>query len=58
MKLANGKEVVSRNLVGTVDFDLGGKHTSAYFKILSIGIYDRILAMDWLIDDQASIHCT
>ena len=57
VELANGKEVLSNQTVGTLEFDLGGESTSAYFKTLPIGVYDGILGMDWLIANRASIHC-
>ena len=57
VELANGKEVISRHTVGTVDFEIGGKPTSAFFRTLPIGLYDGILGMDWLIANHASIHC-
>ena len=56
-ELANGKEVLSNQIVGTLEFDLGGESTSAYFKTLPIRVYDGILGVDWLIANQASIHC-
>ena len=57
VELANGKEVISRHSAGTVEFELGGKTTSAFFRTLPIGHYDGILGMDWLIANHASIHC-
>ena len=57
VELANGKEVISRHTVGTVDFEIGEKPTSAFFTTLPIGLYDGILGMDWLIANHANIHC-
>ena len=57
VELANGKEVISWHTVGTVDFELGGKTTSAFFRTLPIGLYDGILGMDRLTKNCASIHC-
>lgn len=57
VELANGKEVISCQSVGTVEFELGGHSTSANFRTLPLGIYDGILGMDWLSRNQAHIHC-
>ena len=57
VELANGKEVISRNAVGNLNFELGGNPTSAFFRILPIGMYDGILGMDWLSANKANIHC-
>ena len=57
VELANGKEVISRHTVGNLDFELGGKPTTAYFRTLPVGVYDGILGMDWLTANRASIHC-
>ena len=57
VELANGKEVLSKHTVGTIEFELGGKITSAEFRTLLVGVYDGILGMDWLIANHASIHC-
>ena len=57
VELANGKEVISRHTVGNLDFELGGKPTTAYFRNLLVGVYDGILGMDWLTANRASIHC-
>ena len=57
VELANGKEVISRHTVGNLDFELGGKPTTAYFRTLPVGVYDRILGMDLLTTNRASIHC-
>ena len=38
VELANGKEVLSRHTVGTIDFELGGKATSAEFRTLPVGV--------------------
>ena len=32
VELANGKEVISRNAVGNLNFELGGNPTSAFFR--------------------------
>ena len=57
VELANGKEILSKHTVGTIEFELGGNVTSAEFRTLPVGIYDGILGMDWLIANHASIHC-
>ena len=57
VELANGKEVISRHTVGNVDFELGGKTTSSFFRTLPIGLYNGILGVDWLIKNHESIHC-
>ena len=57
VELANGEEVVSRHMVGNLDFELGGCFTTAYFKTLPVGVYDGILGMDWLTANRVSIHC-
>ena len=57
VELANGKEVISRHVVGNLNFSLGGNPTSAFFRTLPIGMYDGILGMDWLIANKAIIHC-
>ena len=57
VELANGKEVLSNFAVGTVNFELGGKNTAAFFRTLPVGVYDGILGMDWLRANHASIHC-
>ena len=57
IELADGNKVVSKHTVGTLEFELGGKTTSAYFRTLPVGVYDGILGMDWLIANHASIHC-
>ncbi|MCO5548015.1 hypothetical protein L7F22_001471 [Adiantum nelumboides] len=56
VELANGKTVISRHFVGTLEFKLGEHSTSAFFRNLPIGVYDGILGMDWLSKNQASIH--
>ena len=57
VKLANGKEVLSRHALGNLNFELEENPTSAFFRTLPIGMYDGILGMDWLIANKASIHC-
>ena len=57
VELANGKEVISRNAVGNLNFKLGENPTSVFFRTLPIGMYDGILGMDWLSANRASIHC-
>ena len=57
VELANGKEVLSNHAVGTINFELGGKNTAAFFRTLPVGVYDGILGMDWLRANHASIHC-
>ena len=57
VELANGREVISRHTVGNLDFELGGRPTTAYFRTLPVGVYDGILGMDWLTANQTSIHC-
>ncbi|MCO5553037.1 hypothetical protein L7F22_006557 [Adiantum nelumboides] len=57
VELANGKEVFSQHSAGKVDFELSGNSTSAYFRSLPGGIYDGLLGMDWLSENQAHIHC-
>ncbi|MCO5605121.1 hypothetical protein L7F22_059301 [Adiantum nelumboides] len=56
IELANGKEVLSQHTAGQIDFELGGYSTSAQFRTLPLGIYDGILEMDWLKENQAHIH--
>ena len=58
VEMANGKEVLSRTAVGYLSFELGGSSTSAYFRVLPVGVYDGILGMDWLRSRRANIHCT
>ena len=57
VEMANGKEVLSRTAVGYLSFELGGSSTSAYFRVLPVGVYDGILGMDWLRSRHANIHC-
>ncbi|MCO5580631.1 hypothetical protein L7F22_034501 [Adiantum nelumboides] len=57
VELANGKEVLSQHSAKRVEFELSGNSTLAYFHTLPIGIYDGILGMDWLTENQANIHC-
>ena len=57
VELANGKEVLTQHSAGQVKFELGGYSTSAQFRTLPLGVYDGILGMDWLIENQAHIHC-
>ena len=55
--LANRKEVISRNAIGTLNFESGGNPASAFFRNLPIGMYDGIVGMDCLRANKASIHC-
>ena len=57
VEMANGKEVISCTAIGSLEFELGGKPTNAYFRTLPVGMYDGILGMDWLTTNQASINC-
>ena len=57
VELANGKEILSKHTVGIIEFELGGRTTSAEFRTLPVGIYDDILGMDWLIANHAIINC-
>ena len=57
VELANGKEILSKHIVGNIEFELGGRITSAEFRTLPVGIYDGILGMDWLIANHANVHC-
>ncbi|MCO5602137.1 hypothetical protein L7F22_056265 [Adiantum nelumboides] len=57
VELANGKIVISKHSVGTLEFELGEHSTSAFFRTLPVGVYDGILEMDWLSKNQDSIHC-
>ncbi|MCO5558561.1 hypothetical protein L7F22_012146 [Adiantum nelumboides] len=57
VELANGREVLSQHTAGQIDFELRGYSTSAQFRTLPLGVYDKILGMDWLKGNQAHIHC-
>ncbi|MCO5586894.1 hypothetical protein L7F22_040839 [Adiantum nelumboides] len=57
VELANGKEILSQHTAGQIDFELGGYSTSAQFRTLPLRVYDGILGMDWLKENQAHIHC-
>ncbi|MCO5598204.1 hypothetical protein L7F22_052296 [Adiantum nelumboides] len=57
VELANGKTVISKHSVETLEFELGEHSTSAFFRTLLIRVYDRILGIDWLSKNQDSIHC-
>lgn len=57
VEMANGKEVLSSTTLGYLSFELGGSLTSAYFRVLAIGVYDGILGMDWLGSRRVNIHC-
>ena len=57
VELANGREVLSCHSVDDLQFELGGYSTCGSFRTLPLGIYDGILGMDWLIANNASIHC-
>lgn len=57
MELENGKEVISEHMMGNVDFELGTKTKSTFFRNLQIGLYGGILGMGWLIAIYSSIHC-
>ncbi|MCO5611003.1 hypothetical protein L7F22_065251 [Adiantum nelumboides] len=52
VELANGKTVISRHSVRTLEFELGEHSTSAFFRTLLVGVYDGILGMDWLSRNQ------
>ena len=43
--------------MGNLTFELATKLTHCYLSVLTLGVYDGILGMDWLIQNQASIHC-
>ena len=57
LEMANRKEVLLRTAVGYLNFELRGSSTSAYFRVLPVGVYDGILGMEWLRSRQANIHC-
>ena len=57
VELATGKKTKSLTTTGTLNFCLGSENTSAHFRVLPLGIYDGILGMDWLKQNDAQIHC-
>ena len=57
VEMENGKEVLSRTAIRYLSFALGGSSTSAYFRVLLVGVYDGILGMDWLQAKCANIYC-
>ena len=57
IELATGKKTKSLTTTGNLNFCLGSENTSAHFRVLPLGIYDGILGMDWLKQNDAQIHC-
>ena len=56
VELAMGKQTNSTHSIGKIHFRLDGHQTMAKFRVLPLGIYDKILGMDWLIKNEASIE--
>ena len=57
IELASGKEIHSDTCVENLTFKLETEPTHCYLRVLALGVYDGILGMNWLTQNQESIHC-
>ena len=57
IELATTKRTRTCTSIGELKFTLGVVETSVEFRVLPYGVYDRILGMDWLVQNKATLQC-